>query len=485
MKNLRRILCMFLVAAMAISLAACNKTAGLAADTPDEQNAQWLAVDSSSEHEVTVIPSVADIAADYLSGEEELADFYKPYRWDSLNGWIFLGGDVKGAYYDIYPGAIYSNPEWDAEEILQSYVGGTAPWVEVPEGFLAQTSDGEQAVAVLWDNTYEHRFAITDDGWLEIDDVRSLPYDCPTSDDIRPLALLEKYQAGEWDGDVIWSSDHSIYAEKVSGVLRYVASNTAAHSDSEYAFDCGDARPFWEGQEEIQGFFVYSETNDETSIAVLDCYLDFPDGRIDNLPSEINFAVGRGNRGYWAAAADGIYRYRRGNLEDSWALEMSPDGFLVVAHDEFDILITPDYAYTGNRLVGLLPGGEVNVIFDDVSATLNAGYGSFWLYFVEDGSLKRWRNFQSEIDVTTIIEGDVVRTVGVAPVFFEKTDGNTYAFDTSYCGKNDELIIFCLGNDGTLEDYVAAWDEFAANSASDEYCTDDFVAFCETIGAST
>ncbi len=472
---------MFLVVAMIMSLAACGKNAEPAADTPDEQNTQRLIMNPSSEPEATFIPTAANIAADYLSGEEKLTDFYKPYRWDSLDGWIFLEGDVKAVYCDIYPGAVYSNPEWSAEEILQSYIDRTAPWAEVSEGFLAQTSNGEQAIAVLWDNTYEHRFAITNDGWLEIDDVRSLPYDCPTSDDIRPLALLEKYQAGEWDGDAIWSSDHSVYAEKVSGVLRYVASNPAAHSDSEYAFDCGDAHPFWEGQEEIQGFAVYSEAN----IAALGCYLDFPDGRIDNLPSEINFAVGRGNRGYWAAATDNIYHYRRGNLEDSWALKMSPDGFLAVAHDELGALITPDYAYTGDRLVELLPGGEVNVVFDDASATLNADYGSFWLYFVEDRNLKRWHNFQSEIDVTTMIEGDVVRTVGIAPVFFEKTDGNIYAFDTSYRGKNDELIIFCLGNDGTLENYVANWDEFAANSASEEYCTDDFVAFCETIGAST
>lgn len=479
MKNLKRTMCMLLALVMAIPLVACSEVAKPAADTPTEQDLQYLATDSESEP-IPSVPSVTTLAEDFLSEKKVLTDFY----WNDVEDWITPKKEVGYSHGDICPSAVFPESEWSPELILESYVEKTAPWASVPQTMYLRTGQHYtyNAEAALWSNDYEHQFAIVD-GWLEIDSIRSLPYDCPTGD-INPLTLLEKYQAGEWDGDVLWSKDYSTWVTKKNGILQYTRCNPAEHySETEHAYDCSDSRPFWDGLEEVQGFTLHSHNVDEEHcVAMVECYLDFPNGHVVGHPAEFKFAVGQDDRGSWAVTADNIYHYLQGKLEDAWALKMSPDGFLAVAHSEFDTPIVSDYAYTGDRLVELLPGGEINTLFDGVSAEIDASYGVFWLYFVEDGNLKRWRDFQSEIDIVTIVEDDVVRTVGTAPVFFEKTDGNTYAFDTNYHNKDGNLAICCLGNDGTMEDYVAAWDEFVADLAGgDEYSTDDFAAFCEKV----
>jgi len=484
MKNLKRTLCMILALAMVISLAACGEAAKPAADAPDEQNTQRLSTDPvGPESEPVPAPSVAAIAADYLSGTAALTEFYHPYSGDATEGWIWTEIGIENRHHDFCPSATYPSSEWTPEEVLKSYIDGTAPWVEVPDSVLIGTGHTytSNAKAALWSNDFTNQFVITNDGWLEIDSVRALPHDCPTGD-IDPLSLLKAYQSGEWGGSALWSSDYSICVEGTHGSLRYVSRNPAACSDSKYAFNCNSSHPFWEGLNEVQGFEVQSKANDVGSIAVVFCYLDFPNGTTDDLPGKFLFSVGQEERGSWAVTTSGAFLYLKGTLDDSWSLKMDPDKGFLVARSIWANPNTPDYAYDGSRLVELLPGGEIDVLFDGVSADLDHAYGVFWLYFVEDGNLKRWRNFQSEIDVMTIIEGDVVRTVGTAPVFFEKTDGNVYAFDPSYRDKNDDLIISCLGSEA-MEDYVAAWDEFVASLAGGEYDVDDFAAFCEKIGA--
>lgn len=128
--------------------------------------------------------------------------------------WVWIDGEQYCA------GAIYPHDEWTPQDIVASFLNGSAPWVE-----SWNWHDGDY---LLWSNNYEHQFAVdchinevafcwgndwlyTDD-WLYIDSYRTWPVKTPVGD-ISPSNLILLYQSGEWDGREL------MYSEECPGLV--------------------------------------------------------------------------------------------------------------------------------------------------------------------------------------------------------------------------------------------------------------------------
>lgn len=408
------------------------------------------------------IPSITEVASDYLSGAGLLTDYYGELE----SGWIYVSYDVEmgSPYHRICPAAVFPDEEWTPETVLQSYLDKTANW-----------QPGLDPVAVLryylWSSDFDYIFTI-EDGWLEINYVKALPFDCETRSDLSPLALLKEYQSGKWNSeDPLWSEDYSTYVKRWSeGTLKYFYSNPMDYDEPrEYAYDGCDKNPWWNGLNEIQGFPIRTGVYDNQCVEV-PCYLDLPDGKIDDgIDSLVGLGVwDQGDTGTWLTTETGVYHYLRGKLLDSWQLEMDPTTSYIATQNSSNSF-DANYAYTGTQLVKLLPGSRTQVVLDNASA--DTGYeGSFWAYYVENRSLKRWVNWNGGIVVDTLIEGDVIRISGASPIFVEKADGYVYAVQDSYHYQKEVTPTFVGGE--TLDYYVDKWNEYRS---SDRYDLTDFV----------
>lgn len=423
------------------------------------------------------VPSITQIASDYLSGAGLLTDYYTE---DSSEGWIFVSWDVKfgSPNHDIYPAAVFPEDEWTPETVLQSYLDETANWVV----------DHHPTTTMhhyLWSADYDYLFTI-EDGWLKINSIKSIPFDCETRSDLSPLALLKEYQAGTWNGeDMLWSEDYSTYAQRgYKGTLKYFYHNPMAYNEpSEYAYTGCAESPWWDGLDAIQDFPISVDFNGPAyQYAEIPCYLDLPDGKIDEDVADALVGLGiwdQGDTGTWLTTETGVYHYLRGKLPGNWQLQMDPATSYIATQNYWNHF-DANYAYTGTQLVKLLSNNKTEVILDNASADTSYE-GSFWAYFVEDGSLKRWINWNGNIVVDTLIEGDVIRASGTYPTFVEKSDGYVYALEDDHRYQKEAVLTF-VGSEA-LDCYVTKWNEYRSSGRYD--LTDFVVQYGEAGGPTT
>lgn len=463
----RKVVTMLLICAMLLGLTACGVTPTSEAttnQTPTPIAAPSATKSPSEEYdhpaESKNVPSITEVVSDYLTEAGQLTDYYT----DLGLGWIDVRYDVElgSPSSRICPTAVFPDEEWTPATVLQSYLDKTANWEH-------STDPVTSPRYYLWSADFDYLFTI-EDGWLSVNYTESLPFDCETRSDLSPLALLKEYQAGIWNGEeLLWSEDYSTYVKRWGdGTLKYFYHNPMAYDEpGEFAYAGAAEKPWWDGLEEIQGFSIEDEENGVAyRYAVVDCYLDLPGGVLDE--SAIGSLVGLGiwdqdDAGTWLTAETGVYHYLKGKLLDSWQLRMDPATSYIVIRNSWNSF-DADYAYTGVQLMKLLPNGKTEVILDDAFADTSYE-SSFWAYFVENNSLKRWINWNGSIVVNTLVEGDVIRIAGTYPTFIEKADGYVYVVKDAPRYQKESVLTFV--GDETLDYYVSKWDEYHVSGSYD------------------
>jgi len=407
----------------------------------------------------TNAPTVTEVANDYLDGTGNLSDYYTVKG----EGWIQLKGSVlTGIQYDyLCPSAVFPEDNWTPEKVIQSYKDQSAPWVDDP---YQLSFDSRQS---LWSADYQYHFVI-DDGWLVINGAYNTPFDCTAVEDITPQAVIEMYQSGEWDGEgKLWSSDYGTSVQVGHNqTLRYSFKNLmliCSESARQYAYTgCHDA-PWWHNGvdgpwHKYQGFTIdeynYNYTGNKCHYgsAQVTCYLDLPDGKIDPSLGQIVYITDNDD-GTWVVTTNGIYDFQEGKLLDSWKLKMDAEKcFMALKAGSFNF--AANYAYTGEKLVKLLPGGKTSrVLSGNIFADSNYE-STFWAYRVQKHRLTRWRNSDGEISTSTLVDGNVVDLRGTDRyIFFTMEDGYTYgAYSDDY--KFDPVCIGRISLDAVIEEWT-------------------------------
>lgn len=463
----RKVVTMLLICAMLLGLTACGVTPtseATANQTPTPIAAPSATKSPSEEYnhpaESKNVPSITEVVSDYLTEAGQLTDYYT----DLGLGWISVSYDVEigSPSSRICPTAVFPDEEWTPATVLQSYLDKTVNWEHSTEPVTSPCY-------YLWSADFNYLFTI-EDGWLEVNYTKSIPFDCETRSDLSPLALLKEYQAGAWNGEEpLWSEDYSTYVKRWNdGALKYFYHNPIAYDEpGEFAYAGAAEEPWWDGLEETQGFSIEDEENGVAyRYAVVDCYLDLPGGVLDE--STIGSLVGLGiwnqdDAGTWLTTETGVYHYLKGKLLDSWQLRMDPATSYIVTRNSWNSF-DADYVYTGVQLMKLLPNGKTEVILDDAFADTSYE-SSFWAYFVENNSLKRWTNWNGSIVVNTLVEGDVIRIAGTYPTFIEKADGYVYVVKDAPRYQKEPVLTFV--GDETLDYYVSKWDEYHVSGSYD------------------
>lgn len=411
-------------------------------------------------------PTVADVVADYLSGNHQLTSYYDVREADSylsrLTGetWLGLDLDVAERYgeFDVCPAAIFPDEIWTPESVLASYLDQSAHWVSCDYG------DSEQ---ILWSQDYHNVFHISDE-WLKINGSKTLPVDHQTTSDLTPQAVTKLYQSGQWTAEkYLWSEDHSTCVRiGDSGRLEYSYDNplNSRYNLNQYTYaDCAE-QPWWGDRDSLkqyQGFaFQYLGYDDRLSfdsIAYTNCYPDLPDGQCPESITDVIDIVWT-SHGLWITTPTEVYFYSHGQLADSWQLSLDPDNSFIYPKNDTWQTFKSNYLYTGDRLVELLPQGEIHDIISDVIIA-HPGKGSFDAIYLEGSSLIKWQHRYGEV-TTEIVANNVTEAVAVSyrDIFCTWTDGFSY---NVYVDQEKSLTRRLGG--APLDDYVKQWQAFVEN----------------------
>lgn len=258
--------------------------------------------------------SLLDIANDFLSDDPQLTDLYEVKH----SGWI----EVIASGEQIKPGAVYSDENWTADDIIVAGADKSIPW----------TNDCNAVRRCLWSADYEHFFSIDDYIRCYIDGeyVGDVPH---RQHSLDPQDLIRLYQSGEWDGlEPIWSEDDSTYVT----VQWSCPGAVDQHRDGRllYGFinftEEVDVRPWWKnntsyefepeflaqtmGGEGEDTFLKY----DEASVPLL---VDLPNGELTDHETfgDILQIVPCGReQGVLVYTTEGIWLFKAGDLVLGW-----------------------------------------------------------------------------------------------------------------------------------------------------------------------
>lgn len=405
------------------------------------------------------------------------------YEWDG--NWLMYHPHLGANAIAVCPDYLYPLDTWTPELILKSYMDGSAPWLATTDSEYESVAFvlGRDNEAVLFSKDYNYIFIITDDGWLTINGVRSIPYQCVTYSDISPLQMAKYYQSGLWDGSRVWSEDYRTSVEFGYGTkLKYVHYDSFSGDDAScaYAFHGVATSPWWENQDQYK-VDVYGEPGDRVIVAYVEnFYPDLPDGKIEgNVSGELidGYAIDCARRDATSViTTSGPYYFLRGELLGHWAIpvESASDAFLLnhIQYTDGDHV----YFFSGDKFIDLRTDGEYKVLLDNICAN-DSQECLCWFFYLEDGDLKCIGTDDTEVvgrfDVIT--DKKVVAATGSYDVFLQfENDANVYHLDGFY--SDGSYHVTALGS-GTVEEYEAAWNNWVQLNKG---YFDNFAEYCQT-----
>lgn len=442
----------FWLAILAMILTGCSK----AADTPSLTVADLPIPESEISYYVapaaeTPDYSVAEICQLYLADSEAVVE-----NCEILGGgWIRIDGTA------YYPGAVYPKVSWTPEELRQSYFERTAPWVAGPDG------------PTLWSQDYAHQFLVADD-WLWIDDVRAWPMALETHD-IRPRQMLKAYQAGEWQGEMWYSTDYStcVTLDYDTGGLRY-------HYDViKYDHSCDPLSVGYTGYDEVPLEFLHVEpevleqTGQIEFEQLMPLFLDLPEKKDGFVQARY-----AGPDGTYLVTDSGVEQYRRGKMVRNWKIKDCREH-----HFAADTIVAGRngvaFIHINHKIIKLLPNGTNEMVFGNIAEARyidNEDVDQFYVTFSRDDTLFCCELFSEEI---AVVDTDVDMTAHGSPVFYIKKTGEVFVLDPATLPYNSEqsyalgwldatdYIRAYLKFDGDFQDFVAQYKSAAQLSPED------------------
>lgn len=435
----------FWLVILAMVLAGCGKTA----DSPSLTVAELPIPDSELERHTTLEAeapdySVAEICQLYLTDGQEIAESCEILG----GGWIEIDNEA------YYPGATYPKATWTPEELRQSYLECTAPWVAGADG------------PMLWSQDYEQQFLVADD-WLWIDGVRALPLALETHD-ILPSAMLKAYQSGQWQGEKWYCADYSTYVtlDYNTGGLRYYY-DVIKYDHNSDPLGVGYAG-YGEGPPEFLHVEpeVLEQTGHIKAEQSVPIFLDLPQ-------KKDGFVQARycGLDGIYLVTNSGVEQYRRGKMIRSWKIDDCSENYfapdtIVAGHDG------AAFIHINHKIIKLLPDGTTEMIFGNIAEAQyidNEDVDQFYVTFSQDGTLYCCELFSETI---AVVDTDVDMAVSASgsPLFYTKNSGEVFVLDpeqlpynydqSHFLGRLDviEYMRDYLLSDGDFQDFVAKYE---------------------------
>ena len=413
--------------------------------------------------------TVRQVVNDYLTGSNRLTAFYTTNESsDGQDNWIYLR--VPGCPASkINLNYLYPSYAWTPEAVAASYRDGTVAWW--------QSSYSNNAY--LWSQDFEYEFKVCD-GWLYINNYRSLPFACQTRASIDPMDLLRAYQSGEWNGDPIWSEDYSTSATIYSKHLYYYFENPVLKAGRDPRAiavyqGCPD-QPWWHAEDHSYNIQLisYHQFGDgrraSESIKIADLQLDLPNGTLEgSVTGELlakNAIIDHRDDTSTVTTTDGTWLFSRGKVVSHWAASVDPTNSYL--HDTYWDDNPALYLYTGSQFLRLENGGRYQVSVAQTAGFTTTYEGYSGAYFIENGSLKCLDVWNNEETVRTVIADHVVAATGFRTIFVAKDDGYSYILSEAG-GQSAKLTQ--LG-DGTIEYYDGLYRAWQGS-------TSDFVLCCQ------
>lgn len=383
--------------------------------------------------------SIKEICDLYLDGEkldEEICV-------EQGQGWLLIPGSEWASYY---PGAVYSEADWEPEAVLQSYRDQTAPWVEVYRDCQA-----------LWSQDYVHRFEVND-SWFYVDMVRVLPL-VEETHAIAPEDILQAYQAGKWDGEFWWSEDYStrVRMNWYDGSLEYHYSKYDYSEEGDpmgLAYTgCGEL-PEYLGDERGELFKSSDFRGASYSLSTrIDFYPDLPNGNLEGMKDIMRVD----GVGAFVMLEDSIEQYYQGKKVQSWSVQVTDDSFIAPRWEDNTLFV-----YAEGKVLKLLDGGKTEVVLNNVVGEDYGLEGTCYVLTLDkdnNGLLSCHEVFSGgTVDIAIDI-------VAVEPqngiIFYQEASGGVYALNPrlSHCFYYDDYSAY-LGTE-SLEYYIGEYDEFA------------------------
>lgn len=297
-----------------------------------------------------------------LTHREELMSFYGITTVEEFgnlqddDGWIyFVDHPHNNCFYKVNMNHLYPDLVWTLDDIAQSYLNGTAPWLKSDDGF-----------SVLWSQDFDYMFSVKNDGWLYIDlcdiaNYKSLPIACHTYPSLDPVIMAEAYQSGEWDGSPAWSENYRtcvVYDDKHTGLTYKHYDNCDPRSYSmipeardeslAYIYPEVEVEPWWRTdqcpyrvfEEYRYGVSTVYGYNVKTA-RVRGVYPDLPGCMLDDDISDEtdeNVFVMRINKTTFVKTPVEIRQFSKGELINKWDITSELNDFM-------------DHFYTSPRLV--------------------------------------------------------------------------------------------------------------------------------------
>lgn len=302
------------------------------------------------------------------------------------------------------PQAIYPSTEWTSEEVLQSYYDTPEVWGKFTDRYSMQS------FFFTWTPDYEHCFILDDNpyaayesdenppaltaGWLCVDGVRVKPYGQKVVESLNPFDLARAYQAGEWNGDEVWSADLSTcaYLDNWDGGLtyRYEAWRYDETTDPlQLAYQDFAWQPWWQQKDfdaeaiaTIDQRYRHLDLSDNTTTqarSYVNCnvYLDLP---IKYDTSVLYSTIRLDNCGTFCITPTSIELYNKGELLEIWNYEFDPQHMsLMMPFEDPPTEYADDlaYLYDGEQLLALRSNDQ-SVIMIDYVCDASISNSEFW-----------------------------------------------------------------------------------------------------------
>ncbi len=313
-------------------------------------------------------------------------EFYGAYASEPEALTLKTDADFRDLCQKNYPQAIYPSTEWTPEAVVQSYYDQPEIWgyfqryTGARSFYFTWTSDYQHCF-ILDTYTYEDEMAPLQSGWLCVDGIRVHPLYASEKivDDISPEHLIQAYQAGDWDGHQLVSSDLSttVYVDGYEGgELSYTYSAWRYGKDFDpdgIAYAGFDALPWWR-----------SSNVDVRDLALLDSNSDgkalWQDGRVSafdyvdyklyaDLPADFDWRIftsmsQNSKLGTLCLAPGEVYLFNKGRVIGYWEFEAVDQKTMKLYYptnnDALGVL------YDGQDLWTLYANGKKELAFEQI-----------------------------------------------------------------------------------------------------------------------
>ncbi len=381
-------------------------------------------------------PSV--VMDDYASGRQEYANRYYTIEEDGcIRATAYLGDNhVAGRHY--YPGAVCDD-EWEAEDLVESYVEQTLPWVE----------SKSRQMSYLFSSDYRHCFEVYDN-WLMVDDIKVCRVGYATVG-MEPFEVLYAYQNGWWDGTVpIFSCDYGTVAniDYANGTLeyRYEEVNYTEEYDS---LQLG-YKPYFNppscvttGVDSSSNYHVlyqdsydfdYDNCSGRVFEAEVEVYVDLPDGSLEQFEGRISHLYMGPQNGMFIVMPNRIEQYRRGVLMNTWECEITTNHPYIKQYRNDNNFGNEIHAWISDEeIVRLLPNSETETVLAGLTGDVY-GIGEYGLMELSlvDGKLAGYSEVCGVVEIAENVESiDYAWNV----TLFTGRDGLRYMF-----GEDDYMV---------------------------------------------